>query len=65
MGIGKSMGSMKCDIEKLTGKNDFSRWRIKMRAILIQQGLLEALKKKEDMSSTIKDKEELRKHAVL
>ncbi|XP_073130764.1 uncharacterized protein [Henckelia pumila] len=43
------VGSMKFDIEKFTGNKDFSLWRIKMRAILIQQGLMEALKKKEEI----------------
>lgn len=38
------MGSMKYDIEKFNGNNDFGLWRIKMRAILIQQGLMDALK---------------------
>lgn len=50
---------MKCDIEKFTGKNDFSLWRIKMRVILIQQGWIEALQGKERMSSSITDKDEI------
>ncbi|XP_073152165.1 uncharacterized protein [Henckelia pumila] len=58
---------MKFDIEKFTGKNDFSLWRIKMRAILIQQGLVEALKKKEEVSDDIKNKDELleKAHSVI
>lgn len=51
------MSSMKYDIEKFTGINDFGLWRIKMRAILVQQGLVEALKNEEEMSSSLKEKE--------
>ncbi|XP_073120187.1 uncharacterized protein [Henckelia pumila] len=53
------MESMNFDIEKFTGRNDFSLWRIKMQVILIQQGLVKALKKKEEMSDDIKNKDEL------
>ncbi|KAD3641560.1 hypothetical protein E3N88_30784 [Mikania micrantha] len=34
----------KFDIEKFNGKNDFSLWRLKMRALLVHQGLVDALK---------------------
>lgn len=44
------MSSMKFDIEKFNGNNDFKLWIIKMRAILIQQGLLEALKGEEGLT---------------
>jgi len=37
------MGS-KWDIEKFTGNNYFGLWKVKMRAILIQQKCVEALK---------------------
>ena len=37
------MGS-KWDIENFTGSNDFGLWKVKMRAILIQQKCVEALK---------------------
>ena len=37
------MGS-KWDIEKFTGSNDFGLWKLKMRAFLIQQKCVEALK---------------------
>ncbi|KAL1543753.1 hypothetical protein AAHA92_20688 [Salvia divinorum] len=33
------------EAEKFTGKNDFGLWRLKMRAMLIQQGLSAALEK--------------------
>ncbi|KAG6679195.1 hypothetical protein I3842_14G118700, partial [Carya illinoinensis] len=31
----------KFDVEKFTGKNDLGLWRIKMKALLVQQGLHE------------------------
>ncbi|KAE8658886.1 Detected protein of unknown function [Hibiscus syriacus] len=37
------MGSTKFDIEKFTRNNDFGLWRVKMRALLVQQGIVEAL----------------------
>ncbi|KAK3003348.1 hypothetical protein RJ639_019865 [Escallonia herrerae] len=36
--------STKYDLEKFDGSNDFSLWRMKIRAVLIQQRLLKALK---------------------
>ncbi|KAK2999560.1 hypothetical protein RJ639_023203 [Escallonia herrerae] len=45
--------SMKYDLEKFDGSNDFSLWRMKMRAVLIQQGLLKALKGKEGLPETM------------
>ena len=36
------MGS-KVDLEKLTGQNDFNMWKIKMEALLITQGLGDAI----------------------
>ena len=35
--------AMKFDVETFTGKNDFGLWRVKMRALLVQQELAEAL----------------------
>ena len=43
----------KFDIEKFTGANDFELWKIKMEAILIQQGCLEALEGEMNMSSSL------------
>uniref|UniRef100_A0A803NT26 CCHC-type domain-containing protein n=1 Tax=Cannabis sativa TaxID=3483 RepID=A0A803NT26_CANSA len=37
------MGNAKFDIEKFDGKNDFSLWRVKMRALLVQQGIQDAI----------------------
>src|SRR3954467_13461592 len=40
----EKMPSTKYEIEKFTGVNDFGLWRLKMKALLVQQGCLEALK---------------------
>jgi len=36
--------SLKWDIEKFTGDNDFGLWKVKMEAVLIQQKCEKALK---------------------
>ena len=38
------MGTAKFKVEKFTGSNDFGLWRLKMRALLVHQGLDDALK---------------------
>ncbi|KAL8516032.1 hypothetical protein ACS0TY_014636 [Phlomoides rotata] len=38
------MTTMKLDIEKFTGKNDFGLWKIKMKTLLTHNGLADALK---------------------
>ena len=38
-----SMVSTKIDLEKFTDKNDFNMWKVKMEALLITQGLGDAL----------------------
>ncbi|KAK3008044.1 hypothetical protein RJ639_014939 [Escallonia herrerae] len=43
----------KYDLEKVDGFNDFSLWRMKMRAVLIQQGLSKALKEKQGLPDTM------------
>ncbi|KAH9765484.1 hypothetical protein KPL70_001889 [Citrus sinensis] len=37
------MGSARLEVEKFTGENDFHMWKLKMRALLVHQGLDEAL----------------------
>ncbi|KAK3023698.1 hypothetical protein RJ639_044308 [Escallonia herrerae] len=49
--------STKYDLEKFDGSNDFSLWRMKMRAVLIQQGLLKALKGKQGIPDMMSDDE--------
>nr|KYP64658.1 Retrovirus-related Pol polyprotein from transposon TNT 1-94 [Cajanus cajan] len=51
------MGNTKYDIEKFSSENDFGLWRIKMEAILIQQGCAEAIKGDEKMVSSLTQKE--------
>ncbi|KAH9684673.1 DNA (cytosine-5)-methyltransferase 1B [Citrus sinensis] len=43
------MASTRVDLEKFNGDNDFYLWSLKMRAILIQQGLDSALDDEEDL----------------
>lgn len=53
------MGSTKFDIEKFTGKNDFGLWRVKMRALLVQQGVAEALQGSAALSADMTEKEKI------
>jgi hypothetical protein len=46
------MGS-KWDIEKFTGSNDYGLWKVKMRAILIQNKCVEALKGEAQMPASL------------
>ncbi|KAK2995729.1 hypothetical protein RJ640_016681 [Escallonia rubra] len=45
--------STKYDLDKFDGSNDFSLWRMKMRVVMIQQGLLKALKGNQGLSETM------------
>ncbi|KAF7841267.1 Retrovirus-related Pol polyprotein from transposon TNT 1-94 [Senna tora] len=47
----------KFEIEKFNGNNDFSLWRVKMRALLVQQGLLKALEGKEALPTELSNQE--------
>ena len=40
----------KFDIEKFDGNNDFGLWRLKMHALLVQNGLHKALRGKNALS---------------
>lgn len=51
------MEMTKFNIERFNGKNDFGLWRMKMRAILVQQGLEEALEGERKLPATLSDKE--------
>ncbi|KAL8550371.1 hypothetical protein ACS0TY_008987 [Phlomoides rotata] len=46
------MFSMKLDVEKFTGKNDFGLWKVKMKALLVHHGLSGALKTDESEESS-------------
>ena len=56
------MGSTKYDIEKFSGKNDLGLQRIKMRAILVQQGLVDALRGESELPVELSPKGEDRDH---
>ncbi|KAL8467999.1 hypothetical protein ACS0TY_031300 [Phlomoides rotata] len=47
------MASMKLDVEKFTGKNDFGLWKVKMKALLVHYGLASALKTEKDGESSV------------
>ena len=42
----KALLAIRFEIEKFNGKNDFSLWRVKMHALLVEQGLWKTLKGK-------------------
>lgn len=42
--VEKKMSSIKYEIEKFNGVNDFDLWYLKMQVLLVKQNLLEALK---------------------
>ena len=47
------MPSTKYEIKNFTGVNDFGLWRLKMKALLVQQGCLEALKGESAMNEAL------------
>ena len=47
------MPSTKYEIQKFTGVNDFGMWHLKMKALLVQQGCLEALKGESAMTEAL------------
>lgn len=51
------MTSARFDIDKFTGKNDFGIWRLKMRALLVHQGLEDALEGDKKLSESMSGKE--------
>ena len=53
------MGTAKFDVEKFTGKNDFELWRLKMRALLVQQGLQDVLLGEKNLPSTMQEKHKI------
>ena len=50
--VTKALSATRFEIDKFNGKNDFSLWHVKMRALLVQQGLWKALKGKDALSAT-------------
>ena len=51
------MSTTKYDIEKFNGKNDFGLWKMKMEAILIQQGNEKALLLDKDLPESVTENE--------
>jgi hypothetical protein len=51
----------KFDIEKFDGRNDSNLWRVRMKALLVQQRLSKALKGKEALSELLKEEEIMEK----
>jgi len=47
----------KFDIEKFDGRNDFNLWRVRMKALLVQQGLSKALKGKDALPESLTEDE--------
>jgi hypothetical protein len=49
--------SSKFEVEKFSGKNRFALWKLKMRDLLVQQGLQKALAGKTKKPSSMTDKD--------
>ena len=47
------MGTAKFNVEKFIGRNDFGLWRLKIRALLVQHGLQDALLREKNLPSTM------------
>lgn len=50
------MATQKMDVEKFTRENDFHFWRLKMRALLVHQGIEEILRIHKAQSNYAKSK---------
>lgn len=56
------MAASRFDFEKFTGRNDFGLWKVKMRAMLVQQGLWDAMKYEQPgKEDDLEDKEVIKK----
>ncbi|KAF5775409.1 putative RNA-directed DNA polymerase [Helianthus annuus] len=51
------MVSTKFELEKFDGRNDFSLWRVKMRALLVHNGVVDALKGEDRLPNELSAKE--------
>ena len=49
------MGTTKFKVKKFTRSNDFGLWRLKIRALLVHQGLEDALKGISGLPETMSD----------
>lgn len=53
------MGTAKYDLERFTGKNDFGLWRVKMRAMLVQQCIQAVLLGEDKLPTHLSEKEKV------
>ena len=53
------MGAAKFDLEKFTDRNDFGLWRPKMRALLVQQRLQDALLGEKNLPTSMLENEKI------
>ena len=51
------MATIKFDVEKFNGENDFGSWRVKMQALLVHQGSTKALRGRDAQLESMLDKE--------
>src|ERR1043165_314994 len=51
------MVTTKFELEKFDGRNDLSLWRMKMRALLVHNGVVDALRGEDHISGDLTDKE--------
>jgi len=51
------MASAKYEVEKFTGQNNFGLWRLKMRALLVHQGLEEALQGETALNAKLEERD--------
>ncbi|KAI3711799.1 hypothetical protein L1987_70345 [Smallanthus sonchifolius] len=51
------MASAKFALEKFYGRNDFSLWRVKMRALLVHNDIVDALKGEDNLPENLSEKE--------
>ena len=49
--------SMKYAMEKFDGKNSFSLWKVKMKAMLVQQGIQKAIMGRNQLPNTLSELE--------
>ena len=59
-GIYSSMASPKFDLKPLEGKTDFGLWKRRMKALLMQQGVVDALTEKFDTTLSDADKKAIK-----
>jgi len=50
-----AMSSYKFDIDKFNGSNDFTLWKLKMKAVLVHQGCAAALEGADQLPATMTD----------